>query len=292
MRATAVRRGLRITKRSGRCALCSLASVLLVLTLGCFRPGALEELPPRDQTAWRPLTADEKEALRRRLADERILIKDQDVDAIRVQTPGRAYLEWSKPWAFRGAEVRCEFRVVRYRVAPAPSDWPISFSLLRSPMIETERLVWKEGAEPVLSAVGVVRYRWDLFIPDILEERHCAFYERQLDRHEKRHLLYAEELIRKFQQDGEDLVSRLLRASDGHRPDAGGGASGAESGRRALLEGAATRFTSDFATLRDRYWTAAEEEARVVRETTAISSSDRRDIEENCLAEPPQGAGK
>ena len=276
--------------RPAAAAIAAIAAIVLsFLAAACFRPGLFEERPEREQTPWRPLRAEEKKALRRRLADEPIIVRGEDVDAVRIPDEELPWLEWSKPRRFRGAAVHCEFRVIRFRPSAGADDWPLSFTLVRDPVVDSEGLVWAgagTGRGAALESVGAVRYRFDLLIPEVRETRHCLFYERQLDRRERRHLLYAEELIRKLQNDGEDFVSRLLRADQPLIPAGAGSAASSDDRRAALLAREAARFADELPRLRDRYWTASQEEARTNRETIAVTESDRRDLFDHCLATP------
>src|SRR5207247_1151370 len=82
-----------------------------------------------------------------------------------------------------------------FRPSAGADDWPLSVTLVRDPVVDSEGLVWAgagTGRGVALESVGAVRYRFDLLIPEVRETRHCLFYERQLDRRERRHLLYAE----------------------------------------------------------------------------------------------------
>ena len=213
---------------------------------------------------------------------------------MRVPGSDAPYVAWSKPWSFHGAEVVCEFRIVRFRAGARGTGWPPAFTVFREPRVEGEGLVWSDGPTTALSGVGRVRYRWDVFIIDVRETRHCLFYERQLDHHERQHLLYAERLIRRLQEDGEDLVSRLLRkpVESAHEGRDEGRDGGSEVMRQGIIQRQVERFVAEHRALRNRYGTAAEEEARVARESIAVLESDIEDLEANCLARTSASDGE
>src|SRR5439155_7482823 len=98
------------TRRAGALRAAAAAAMLSLPAAGCLRPGLLEERPEREETTWRPLVTEERKALLQRLAEEKIVVRDEDVAAVRIPDKEPEWLEWSRPWAFRGATVHCQFR--------------------------------------------------------------------------------------------------------------------------------------------------------------------------------------